>query len=86
MDQVMPFLGAFSVLFFMLFGALWLGWMILWILVPFTLFAIRKQVDEQTLIAHRVEKRITELLLVARAQRGDTPNAEPPAPTSPGQT
>ncbi len=84
MDQLLPFFGAFSALFFVLMGALWLGWMILWILVPFTLFAIRRQVDEQTAIARRVEKQLGELLKIARPPiEGTPPPVLPPEPTPP---
>jgi len=82
-DNLLPFFGAFSVLFVMLLGALWLAWMILWILVPFSLFAIRRQVDEQTQTAHRMEKQLAELLQITRAMRDASPQAENPAKSPP---
>jgi hypothetical protein len=82
MDNLLPFFGAFSVLFFMLIGGLWLAWIVLWILVPFTLFAIRKQIDQQALATLRLEKQLGELLEIARGLRGqpELPETKPPIP------
>ena len=76
MDNILPLFGAFSFLFIFLFGGLWLAWIVLWILVPFTLFAIRKQVDQQALSAQRIEKQLGELLQIARTLRPIAPVAE----------
>jgi hypothetical protein len=83
MDNFLPFFGAFSVLFFFLIGGLWLAWMVLWILVPFTLFNIRKQVDRQAMLAERIDKQLGELLQIARALQPPPPAiAAPPADLS----
>jgi hypothetical protein len=75
MDNLLPVFGAFSVLFFLLIGGLWLALTVLWILVPFTLFAIRKQAEQQALTTLRLEKQLAELLEIARNLHGQ---AEPP--------
>jgi hypothetical protein len=80
MDNLLPVFGAFSVFFFLVIGGLWLALAVLWILVPFTLFAIRKQVDQQALTTLRLEKQLAELLEIARGLRGQ---AEPPEIKSP---
>ena len=82
MDNLLPFFGAFSVLFFLLIGGLWLAWMVLWILVPFTLFNIRKQVDRQAQLAERIDKQLGELLQIARSLQPAPPAIAPPPPSS----
>jgi hypothetical protein len=84
LDQYLPFFGAFSLLVVMVLGGLWLVWMILWILVPFQIFAMRKRLDEQTLVLQRTERLIAELLQATRALRegssaGSLPPPAPPA-------
>ena len=81
MDNILPLFGAFSALFFLVLGGLWLAWLVLWILVPFSLFAIRKQVDQQALATQRLEKQLGELLEIARTLRK---SAEPPPNAPPG--
>jgi hypothetical protein len=86
MDNILPLFGAFSALFIFFIGGLWLVCVVLWVLVPFTLFAIRKQVDQQALSAQRIEKQLGELLTIARTLRQSAPPREPPAANPPPKT
>lgn len=51
-------LGLLAWLFFTLFGILVL---VLWTLMPFAVFAIRRRVDEQQAVLQRIERHLADL-------------------------
>ena len=67
-------LAGFSISLILFLGALWVFLLCAWITVPFSLFAIRKQLKQQNEVLQRIEQHLGALPLV---------RLEPPAPAPP---
>ena len=61
LSKLLSALGLIGFLLWMLMGAAGIVLTVLWILKPFSVFAIRRRVDEQQLVLARIERRLAEL-------------------------
>lgn len=61
-SKLLPALGLIGFLLWMLMGAAGIVLTLLWILTPFSVFAIRRRMDEQQLLLARIERRLAELV------------------------
>ncbi len=61
LSKLLQALGLIGFLLWMLLGAAGIVLTVLWIVTPFSVFAIRRRVDEQQLVLARIERRLAEL-------------------------
>ncbi|MHB8420474.1 MAG: hypothetical protein ACYDCL_20565 [Myxococcales bacterium] len=72
----MAALGAIGFLLWLFIGVASIVLAVLWVLMPFAVFAIRRRVDEQEAILLRIER---QLARIADAQAQPRPPQPPPA-------
>jgi ABC-type spermidine/putrescine transport system permease subunit I len=60
-SNILQALGLIGLLLVMLLGAAGIVLTVLWILTPFSVFAMRKRLDEQQLLLARIEKHLATI-------------------------